>query len=52
MTPDVSSFMQTIWQYKPILIVLLVGGLIVFVLLVIDTHRHRNKLKKRHKRLH
>ena len=52
MNSDASSFMQTVWQYKPILIVLLVGGLIVFVLLVVDTHRHRNKQKKRHKRLH
>jgi hypothetical protein len=52
MNPDTSDFMQTLWQYKPIIIVLLVGGLIVFVLLVVDTHRHRNKQKKRHKRLH
>jgi hypothetical protein len=50
--PDASNFMQAIWQYEPIVIVLSIGGLILLVLLVIDTHRHRNKQKKRHKRLH
>lgn len=52
MNPDASDFMQMVWRYKPIIIVLLLGGLIGLVLLVVDTHRHRNKQKKRHKRLH
>jgi len=52
MNPDASNFMQSIWQYKPIILVLLIGGLIILVLLVVDTHRHRNKQKRRHKRLH
>jgi len=50
MASDLSKFIGEIWQYKPILIILLVAGLIIFVLSVIDTHRHRKKIhKKRHR---
>jgi len=49
MDTDVSTFIREIWQYKPIIIVLAVGGLIILCLSVIDTHRHR---KKEHKKRH
>jgi predicted MFS family arabinose efflux permease len=46
----VSKFIGDIWQYKPVIIVLVVGGLIIFCLLVIDTHRHRKNLHKKRPR--
>jgi hypothetical protein len=49
---DFRDLLSQIWQYRPILIVLVSGGFIIFVLLVIDAHRHRKKQKSRHKRLH
>jgi len=49
---DFRAFVSLLWQNRPILIVLLCGGFIIFVLLVIDAHRHRKKQKSRHKRLH
>ena len=53
MDSDVSKLIGDIWQYKPVIIVLVVGGLIIFVLSVIDTHRHRKKNhKKRHRTKH
>jgi hypothetical protein len=53
MDPDLSKLIGDIWQYKPVIIVLVVGGLIIFVLSVIDTHRHRKKIhKKRHRTKH
>lgn len=52
MNTDFSSFISDVWRYKPVILVLLAGGLIMLVLLVIDTHRHRKKQKSRHKRLH
>jgi cell division protein FtsL len=49
MDSDFSQFVSDLWRYKPVIIVLLVGGFILFVLSVIDTHRHRKKIhKKRH----
>jgi hypothetical protein len=51
--PDFDDLVSTVWRYKPILVLLVAGGFIVFVLVVIDTHRHRKKQKGRHKkRLH
>jgi len=53
MDSDFSQFISDLWRYKPIIIVLLVGGFILFVLSVIDTHRHRKKIhKKRHRTRH
>jgi len=53
MDPDLSKFIGEIWQYKPILIILLAGGLVIFILSVIDTHRHRKKIHKhRHRSRH
>jgi hypothetical protein len=49
---DFGSFVALLWQYRPILVVLICGGAIILALVVIDTHRHRKKLKGRHKRLH
>ncbi len=49
MDSDTSKFVVEVWQYKPVIIVLAVAGLIIFSLLVIDTHRHR---KKEHKKRH
>ena len=47
MDTNLQQFISEIWQYKPFIIVLLVGGLILFVLSVIDTHRHRKKDHKK-----
>jgi hypothetical protein len=54
MYPAFQEFVRDLWQNKPYLIVLFVGGLIIFVLLVIDTYRHRCHRKERHriKRFH
>jgi len=52
MYDDLTSFMQEIWQHQPMIIVLLIGGTIVFSLLVIDTYRHRKKQKRRHPKIH
>jgi hypothetical protein len=50
MDSDVSKFVGEVWQYKPVIIILVVASLIIFCLLVIDTHRHRKKIhKKRHR---
>jgi len=49
---DLRDLVSLIWQYQPILIVLVIGGVILFALTVIDTHRHRKKQKGRHKRMH
>lgn len=46
MDDSFSSFVTYIWQHQPIMIVLLVTGIILFILLVVDTHRHRKKIKK------
>jgi hypothetical protein len=52
MSPDISGFISDVWRYKPIVIILGVAGFIVFVLLVIDTHRHRKKQKGRQPKKH
>jgi len=49
---DFRALVSQLWQYRPILIVLVCGGFIIFVLVVVDTYRHRKKQKSRHKRLH
>jgi hypothetical protein len=50
---DFCALVSELWQHGPILIVLVVGGFIIFILVVIDTYRHRKKQKGRHtKRLH
>jgi hypothetical protein len=52
MSPDVSDFVGEVWRGKPIVIILAVAGFIIFVLLVIDTHRHRKKQKGRQPKQH
>jgi len=51
---DFRALVSQLWQYRPILIVLVCGGFIIFTLVVIDSYRHpRKKQKSRHKkRLH
>jgi hypothetical protein len=46
MFDDLSNFMSEIWTHQPIIIVVLVGLVLLFPLLVIDTYRHRKKAKK------
>jgi hypothetical protein len=50
MVPDLSKFIGEVWQYKPLLIILLAGGLMLLVLSLIDTHRHRKKIQKHRQR--
>jgi len=53
MDSNLTQFVEEIWRYQPIIIVLFVGGFIILVLSVIDTHRHRKKIqKKRHRTKH
>jgi len=52
MNEDTSTFIEYIWQHKPIIIVLLIGVAILLPLLFIDTHRHRKKEKRRHPKKH
>jgi hypothetical protein len=52
MSSDFSNFVKDLWHYKPVIIILGAGGLIIFVLLVIDTYRHRKKQKNRHTKKH
>ena len=52
MSPDISDFVGNVWRYKPIVIIVAVGGFIIFALLVIDTYRHRKKQKGRHPKKH
>ncbi|HEU5396900.1 MAG TPA: hypothetical protein VFV81_07020 [Verrucomicrobiae bacterium] len=52
MNADFANFFRDLWDSKPGIVVLLVGGAILFLLLVIDTFRHRRKLKERHRLKH
>jgi len=52
MNPDITNFVSDVWRYKPIVMILAVAGFVIFVLLVIDTYRHRRKQKGRHLRKH
>ncbi len=47
MDSDLSKFIEAIWRYKPMLIVLVAAGAIIFLVCVIDTHRHRKKTHKK-----
>jgi cell division protein FtsL len=49
MYPAFQEFIRDLWQNKPNMIILLIGGVFIFVLLVIDTHLHRKKRKERHR---
>ena len=52
MNTDVSSFLENIWRYKPVMIVLLVAGFIIFTFLVVDAYRYKKKQKKRDGKRH
>ena len=50
---DFRDLLSEVWQHYPILLIVVGGGFVIFILVVIDTHRHRKTLKGRHKkRLH
>jgi hypothetical protein len=46
---EIGKSLQLLWDAKPTSVVLLVVGVVLFVLLVVDTWRHRRK--HRHRRL-
>jgi uncharacterized integral membrane protein len=50
MKVELSKFIGEIWQYKPVIILLVAGGLIIFIFSVVDTHRHRKKIHKKRNR--
>jgi hypothetical protein len=53
MDAESSKFVGEVWKYKPVIILLVAGFVIIFCLSVIDTHRHRKKEnKKRQKSKH
>ncbi|HTX22051.1 MAG TPA: hypothetical protein VMD27_09390 [Candidatus Aquilonibacter sp.] len=49
---DITDFVSEVWHDKPIIVILAIGAFIIFVLLVINTYRHRKKEKKRHPKKH
>ena len=49
MDAESSKFVGEVWKYKPVIVLLVLGFVIIFCLSVIDTHRHRKQIqKKRH----
>ena len=54
MSLNFSEFVRLVWEHKPLIIILTVAGAIIFILLIIDTHRHRKERKARRqvKKLH
>jgi hypothetical protein len=52
MYPAFQEFVRDLWQNRPNLIILFVGGTVVFILLVIDTFLHRKRRKERHRIKH
>jgi len=48
MDPDYLKFISDVWHANPTIVILLVGGFMLFVLSVIDTHRHRKYRNRRH----
>ena len=52
MNSDLSDFISDVWRTKPIVIIVAIVGFIIFVLLVIDTYRHRKKQKSREPKKH
>ena len=50
MSDDFYQFVSNLWQNRPLIIVLFLGGFALFLLSVINTFRHRRHLKKRHRR--
>jgi len=47
MNQDTLVFLAWIWDHNPLIIVLLVGVPVLFLLSVIDTHRHRKNDHRR-----
>ncbi len=47
MSEDFYEFVRSLWDRKPAILILFVGGFAVFLLLVINTYRHRRQIKKR-----
>lgn len=44
---EISGNLEQLWENKPRAVVLLIVGLVIFVLLVVDTWRHRQRHKHR-----
>ena len=49
MNDDFYQFVSSLWENRPVIIVLFSGGLALFLLSVINTFRHRRRLKRRHR---
>jgi hypothetical protein len=49
---DFTSLVREIWQHHPMIIVVLIGVVVLFALVVIDSYRHRKKQKARHPKKH
>jgi hypothetical protein len=47
---QLTSGVKQIWENKPEVVVLLALGFIVFIIIVIDARRHRQKHKNKHPR--
>ena len=47
MDSDLSKFIELLWRYKPMLIILVVAGILIFMFCVIDTYRHRKTIRKK-----
>jgi hypothetical protein len=46
MSEDSYEFIKNIWQHSPVILVLFVGGFAIFLLLVVNTWRHRRHRKR------
>ena len=49
MSDDVYQFVSNLWEHKPVVVILFLGGFALFMLSIINTFRHRRQLKKRHR---
>ena len=46
MSEDFYEFVSKLWENKPVIVVLFVGGFALFLLSVINTFRHRRRVKR------
>ena len=50
--PQLTNGIRQIWENKPGVLLLMALGFLVFVFIVVDTWRHRQRHKSKHPRKH
>lgn len=48
MSDDLYQFVSSLWEHKPTIVILFCGGLMLFLLSVINTFRHRRRRKRQY----